>query len=488
MPERIPVFPVCLAALLLGGCAPTPTSSSPSVSTPSASQEGDRILHAITETTERVTAAVEPSLVFVEVVVEGGEGHAGGGRRRPGGQPAPQGPQQVGLAGLMLQADGTVLIPVAIPKQKVQDLKVWVGGQEYPAEIQKTDDQLQVTLLKIQAPKAAPAFVPARPSDAAFPRRGECLVVLTASGKDTDFQVFPGMGTVRGKVTGMLDTLIMDSSALGMGSVLAGLDGRVVGIARQNQVLFFPELLKKLDLGRKTPELADNGGTEDADDEEEGTGPGKGKPWLGLILAAVNEEYAEAEGLPKESIRVSKVLKDSPAAKAGLKPMDLLVGVNHQAFTRSGTKAMEQFGKFNTPEVGKEVTFDVLRDGQRLPLSCRYDKAPAPEDFQADDLGIQVRGLTEMLFQTTAGVYEREGVLVTSVLPGSVAGRAIAPGDVLVALDGKPTPDMKAFTSALESLRKRKAEGVLVKLSRGNHTVFAALNLTLRLSGKGDKS
>ena len=499
---------VSIAVLLLGaGCAASsppaapapsgrPLSQLPPVVRPaSAASDGGRLLKAVAETTDRVASSLERNLVYVEVTAEAGGGGGGGGRGggRRGSSPGPQGAQQMGITGIVIQADGLVLIPVPIPKDRVQDLKVWCGGKDYEAEIQKVDERLQMTLVRVKTPGTA--FVPAVLSDRAFPRRGEWLVSLVCTGKDADFQVFPGLGMVRGKLSGLFDQIIMDGSSVGMGTVLADLDGKVVGITRmaQNgmgmgpQVLFFPEVMQKLELGQKAVEVAEASGDQ-GDGDDETALPAKGKPWLGITMDPINEEYAEASSLPKEGIWIRNVFGGSPAAKGGLKPSDLMVGVNQHPFTRSGAKAMEQMSKFTDPKVGKDVTFDVLRDGKKLTLTCRYEKAPEMADLQADDMGIQVRELTEGLFCATPGVYQREGVLVTSIVSGSVAFRQMAQGDVIVELDRKPVKDLKAFTAILEDLRKRKAEVVLVKVCRGNHTAYVALDLTLRLHGKGDKS
>ncbi len=499
MPHRsLPWIPVLL---LVAGCAASVPAAPPVKSLsqlppvrPVAPVDGGRYLKAVAEATDRVAATLERHLVYVEVTVEAGAGSGGahGGGRR-GGPQQPQGPQQMGMTGVVLQADGLVLIPVPLPKGRVQDLKIWAGGKEYAAEVQKIDERLQMTLLKVQVPGSA--FVPVPAAERAFPRRGEWLVSLVCGGKDVDFQVFPGLGMVRGKVSGLFDQIVMDGGSVGMGTVLADLDGRIVGITRvaQNgmmmvpQALFFPEVIQKLELGKKAVEVAE-AAAEPEDDEEDTSLPGKGKPWLGITMDPINEAYAEASNLPKEGIWVRDVFGGSPAAKGGLKPSDLLVGVNQHPFTRSGPRALEQLGKFTNPKVGTEVTFDVLRDGKPLTLTCCYEKAPEMADLQADDLGIQVRELTESLFCMTPGVYQREGVLVTSVVNGSAASRQMGPGDVIVELDRKPVRDLKAFTAALEDLRRRKAEVVLVKVCRGNRTAYVALDLTLRLHGKGDKS
>ena len=482
---------VWISVLLLGaGCSASappmapppagkPLSQLPPVRSSASAPEGGRLLRAIGEVTGRVAASLEPSLVYVEATVMGAGG-GGGGRRGP----APGGSQQIGVTGLLLTSEGTLLLPVALPKDQVQDLKVWSAGKKYRAEILKVEDKLQMTLARILAEGAT--FSPALPGDRAFPGCGEWLVTLVRGGKDADYQAFPGLGMVRGKVSGVFDQIIVEGGSVGMGTVLADLDGRVVGIARPPQILFFPEVLQKLDLGSQTLEVALDSG-EEGDDEEGAPVIGKGKPWLGITMETLNEDFAEVSGLPKEAILVRNVFADSPAAKGGLKPSDLLVGANRHPFTRSGSKALEQLSKFTDPQVGKEVIFDVLRDGKPLTLTCRYEKAPEMADLQADDLGIQVRELTEPLFCVTAGVYQREGVLVTSVVNGSAASRKMGPGDVIVELDRKGVRDLKTFTAALEDLRKRKAEVALVKVFRGNHTVYVALDLTLRLHGKGDK-
>ncbi len=63
-------------------------------------------------------------------------------------------------------------------------------------------------------------------------------------------------------------------------------------------------------------------------------------------------------------------------------------------------------------------------------------------------LGLSVQELDRDLAEFL-GALEVRGVLVASVAPGGVAGRAgLRRGDILREIDGRPTPDLEAFRSA----------------------------------------
>ena len=59
-------------------------------------------------------------------------------------------------------------------------------------------------------------------------------------------------------------------------------------------------------------------------------------------------------------------------------------------------------------------------------------------------------------------------LVVDEVQPGSAADGVLAPGDILVAIDGKPVPEFFALEDVLDN---HVGEQVKVEIQRGNETL-----------------
>src|SRR5689334_7475248 len=90
------------------------------------------------------------------------------------------------------------------------------------------------------------------------------------------------------------------------------------------------------------------------------------RPWLGAKLQAVTPEIAETLGLklPNGAL-VANVAPNSPAARAGLKPSDLIVGVEGQQI--DDPNAFDY--RFATRPLGGSAQIDVQRSGKTVKLT-----------------------------------------------------------------------------------------------------------------------
>jgi S1-C subfamily serine protease len=89
--------------------------------------------------------------------------------------------------------------------------------------------------------------------------------------------------------------------------------------------------------------------------------PAPPSPWLGIWMLPVNDELAAYLNLPfKSGVYVDHVEPDSPAAKAGLKPRDIIRELNHEQVANPDELA----AKIKKMKVGDKVTILVWRDNQ----------------------------------------------------------------------------------------------------------------------------
>jgi len=236
--------------------------------------------------------------------------------------------------------------------------------------------------------------------------------------------------------------------------------------------------------------------------------PGRGG-YLGLSL---REDTKSNEG----GALVERVVTDSPAAKAGVKKGDVIVGFGGD-IVRGPAKVTE---KLRAAKPGDKVSLDVRRDGktqkltvelgQRTPMAWSIrsgDFAPLSEDQQRaleeslgqldeklPDLekriskmklyapgrhGFMVFGRSKPLLgiemvETTAELREAmggskdAGVLVGKVIAGTAAEKAgVRVGDLILSVDGEKVSDAGELG---EAINKREGKTVDLEIARDKKT------------------
>lgn len=98
---------------------------------------------------------------------------------------------------------------------------------------------------------------------------------------------------------------------------------------------------------------------------------GRERPWIGV------EFEADSTGAP----HVQNVLPDSPAAKAGVKPGDVIEGIG-------GKTPQEWFAGKSGWETGGEMAISVRRGGKERQLKCEV--RPVSDEMFARIIGIHI--------------------------------------------------------------------------------------------------
>jgi serine protease Do len=184
--------------------------------------------------------------------------------------------------------------------------------------------------------------------------------------------------------------------------------------------------------------------------------------WTGLRLETIDPELARREGLPvHRGAYVVEVFAGSPAAHAGVRAGDLLVGIDGRPLTARE----DLMTAFYTVAAGRTILVDVRRGEQTMKLALAAVRPPK-------ELGVRV--LAETLGLT---VTEDQGaLLVKGVDRRSRAGRAgFAPGDRLLAANGQRLRDLEQLGH--EVLRSLDRGSLYLVVQRGRY----AYNLNLPL-------
>ena len=159
--------------------------------------------------------------------------------------------------------------------------------------------------------------------------------------------------------------------------------------------------------------------------------------------------------------QVKVALPGRAEAALGLKAGDVIASVNGNPMPVNETQVMHQL------RGQREVTMTVWRDGKTLTLHGSLES-------DTPVLGRQGLYISGMLLADPAPEWSHDlnirAVVVRGVASGSAAEAAeIESSDLLVSIDGRPTPDLASARAVLEDLarNKRAARLVLERISSG---------------------
>lgn len=177
------------------------------------------------------------------------------------------------------------------------------------------------------------------------------------------------------------------------------------------------------------------------------------RSWYGLTFKSIKKSGH------KEGVLINSVLADSPAEKAGIRAGDVVVAIDGKSITvRFPEEIPELMKDLADRPIGSQVRMTYERNGTRGEATITTDRLKRDKGDEAafKAWGITAEDITERM------AYERrlestDGVLVSSVRSGSpaaLAEPAIAFGDVIKSVDGRPVHNLKDFAEIFESIMK----------------------------------
>jgi len=202
--------------------------------------------------------------------------------------------------------------------------------------------------------------------------------------------------------------------------------------------------------------------------------------WLGVQVQPVTAGIAESLGLKDAAgALVAEAQPDTPAAKAGIQPGDVITAVNGTAIKDSRSLARE----ISAMGPGSSAKLGILRKGDSKTITVTLATMPNQPEKQAkagqqdnDSMrGAPRLGLSVAPASEVAGAGNK-GVVITAVDPdGPAAERGLQSGDVILDVAGKSVGNVSELRSALADAKSSGKHDVLIRIKTADNTHFVAV-------------
>ena len=201
------------------------------------------------------------------------------------------------------------------------------------------------------------------------------------------------------------------------------------------------------------------------------------RSWMGIRIQPLTDDLADSFGRKNaEGALVADIVPNSPAAKAGLKPDDIVLSFDGKA-VRASTDLPLYAGMTG---VGRKVPVEIWRSGRSKRLYVTMEAYPDDETRVAEEssdnsegLGLTVADVDSEL-RRRFRLHESTGVIIKAVDRGGVAARAgLMPGDLIIQFNGKDVRRARDFAKAVRGTAAGKI--LRMKISRGGNHLLVAL-------------
>ena len=369
-------------------------------------------------------------------------------------------------SGFIVTPDGYILTNAHVVKDAGEVTVRTTDRREYRAKVIGSDEPTDVAVIKIEA-KSLPTV---KLGDPSLLRPGEWVIAI-GSPFGFDNSVTAGIVSATSRAMGSTYASFIQTDVAvnpgNSGGPLFNLQGEVIGINSQiytsNGTYMGLSFAVPIDIANNVREQLVSTGRVI-------------RSRIGVRIGEVNAQLAESFGLDRpRGALVNEVEEDSPGAKGGLQPGDVILKVASVSIEKSQQVPAE----ISKQKPGSNVSVEVWRNNKAQLLTVR------PEEMQdgvkqvalrergdggvAGKLGLSIRELTPAE-RASAGV---EGALLVQDAEGAAARAGVRPGDIIIGVGSKRISSIKE----LQELTKKSSKAVALLVQRRDDQLFIAVPL-----------
>ena len=391
-------------------------------------------------------------------------------------QNAPRRTQMARGSGFIIDADGTIVTNNHVVNGADKISVTLADGTELPAKLVGRDPRTDLAVIKIDAGKQLPSL---NLGDSDLVKPGQ-WVLAVGNPFGLGGTVTAGIVSARGRDIGAgpYDSFLQVDAAINQGNSGGPLftqDGRVVGV---NTAILSPtggsvgigfaipsNLVKQVAGQLRTAGHVTRG-------------------FLGVETQSVTAQIAPSLGLAPNAkgALVAAISPDSPAAKAGIQPGDVLTGIDNRPI--ANPRELAQVVADHKP--GQTAAFAIVRDG--APRTLDVTLTAIPDDQQTADagdrtnrqasIGLALAPLSPDVRQQFDIPQNQRGAVIAGVQPGSPAEQAgLRQGDLVVGVGTKPVNNPSEATQAIRAATK-DGKGVALRIMREGQSRFVSIATT----------
>ncbi len=356
-------------------------------------------------------------------------------------------------------------------------------GEVLNATVVGTDEKTDIALLKVESGRPLQPLEFADSDDA---RVGDHVLVI-GNPHGFGFSVSTGIVSARNRdFRGPYDDFIQTDAAINQGNSggpLFNVDGEVIGV---NTMIISPGpsmggggsigigfAMASNVVSKVVDQLRDHGTTR--------------RGWLGVQIQPVTDDLAGAMGMDAASGALIAQILEGPAADAGLRRGDVILRLDG----KDVDSPRDLVRMIADAPSDREVVIEVRRNRElrtfRVRLGLREEMEPrqtasGPRDSQPPEiteLGIVVSEITPELRASLELGEESAGLAIVEVDSESEAWlKNVAPGDLLIEMDGRPVASTEEFRRIVKEARDAGLASIIVLVERDGQARYIALSLT----------